>query len=231
MNRKSLWSLTLAGTLLGAVAVGGCARKQVIVGTGTPPPAKVAEAPKPTPKPTPTPPPVTGAKEPAPPEPRRAPEPRPVTAALERIHFDFDKYVLVPAAEEILKKNADYLKQNAGAQITIEGHCDERGTIEYNLALGERRAKTAYQYLMDLGVDPNRMKTVSYGKEMPLDPRPGERGGGPARHLFSRLVCGYGTADRSTAGANRRPAGAGAAIGTVCCRSAVRWAGTGVGTA
>jgi peptidoglycan-associated lipoprotein len=169
MNRNPLWSVTLVGTLLGAVAVGGCARKQVVVGAGAPPPAKVAEAPKPTPMLAPTAPPVAEAKEPAPPEPRRPPEPRPVTAALQRIHFDFDEYVLVPGAEGILKKNAEYLKQNAGVQITIEGHCDERGTVEYNLALGERRAKSAYQYLMDLGVDPNRMKTVSYGEEGPLD--------------------------------------------------------------
>ena len=90
-------------------------------------------------------------------------------AGLQRIHFDFDQSALTPDARDILAKNSKYLEQKAGLRIRIEGHCDERGTTEYNLALGERRAKAAYQYLMDLGVDPNRMNVVSYGEEVPLD--------------------------------------------------------------
>ena len=85
-------------------------------------------------------------------------------------YFDFDQSALTAEARGILDRNAKYLAQKPGARIRIEGHCDERGSTEYNLALGERRAKAAFQYLMDLGVDPNRMTVVSYGKEVPLDP-------------------------------------------------------------
>ncbi|MBI5016106.1 MAG: peptidoglycan-associated lipoprotein Pal [Deltaproteobacteria bacterium] len=92
------------------------------------------------------------------------------TAGMHRIHFDFDQATLTPAAREILGKNANYLRDHVSTRIRIEGHCDERGTTEYNLGLGERRAKTAFQYLMDLGIDPNRMTVVSYGEEVPLDP-------------------------------------------------------------
>lgn len=86
------------------------------------------------------------------------------------INFDYDKYSLRPEAREILKQHADYLAKNRNVNITVEGHCDERGTSEYNLALGERRAKEAIKYLKELGIDAKRMKTVSYGKEQPLDP-------------------------------------------------------------
>jgi peptidoglycan-associated lipoprotein len=86
------------------------------------------------------------------------------------INFDYDKYSLSPEAREILKKHADYLAKNRDVNVTIEGHCDERGTSEYNLALGERRAKEAMKYLKELGVSAKRMKTVSYGKEKPLEP-------------------------------------------------------------
>ncbi|NPU85925.1 MAG: peptidoglycan-associated lipoprotein Pal [Syntrophaceae bacterium] len=90
--------------------------------------------------------------------------------AFENIHFDFDKYNLKPEAREILDKLGEYLKNNREATVLIEGHCDERGTREYNLALGERRAAGAQQYLMDLGIDKARITTISYGEERPLDP-------------------------------------------------------------
>lgn len=86
------------------------------------------------------------------------------------IHFDFDKYDLKPEAREILKGHAAWLTKKAGYTLVIEGNCDERGTTEYNLALGERRANVAMKYLVDLGVDPKIIKTISYGKEKPLDP-------------------------------------------------------------
>ena len=86
------------------------------------------------------------------------------------INFDYDKFSLRPEAREILKKHANYLVKNKDVNVTIEGHCDERGTSEYNLALGERRAKEAMKYLKELGISAKRMKTVSYGKEKPLDP-------------------------------------------------------------
>jgi peptidoglycan-associated lipoprotein len=86
------------------------------------------------------------------------------------INFDYDKFSLRPEAREILKQHADYLAKNKDVNVSIEGHCDERGTSEYNLALGERRATEAMKYLKELGISVKRMKTVSYGKEKPLDP-------------------------------------------------------------
>ena len=88
----------------------------------------------------------------------------------ERIHFEFDKSTLTPAAQDILMKKAEWLRENPDATITIEGNCDERGTNEYNLALGERRAESAKNFLVDLGIAPSRMTTISYGEERPLDP-------------------------------------------------------------
>ena len=81
------------------------------------------------------------------------------------IYFDFDKSDLRPDAREGLQANASYLKSNSNVQVTIEGNCDERGSNEYNLALGKRRAEAAYKYLVDLGVESSRMTTVSYGEE------------------------------------------------------------------
>ncbi len=85
-------------------------------------------------------------------------------------HFDFDKYDIRPGDAEILKENATFLKKYSKVKIQIEGHCDERGTIEYNLALGERRANNTKQYLISLGISSDRISTISYGKERPLDP-------------------------------------------------------------
>jgi peptidoglycan-associated lipoprotein len=90
------------------------------------------------------------------------------------IHFDYDRYSLKSDAREILKKQAAWLANHGTASIIIEGNCDERGTTEYNLALGERRAKEAMKYLIELGIDGKRLKTVSYGKERPLDPEHNE---------------------------------------------------------
>jgi peptidoglycan-associated lipoprotein len=84
------------------------------------------------------------------------------------IHFDFDSAELRDADRQVLTQNADFLKSHAYIKVTVEGHCDERGTVEYNLALGERRARNAYDYLVSLGVPADRLKTVSYGKEIPL---------------------------------------------------------------
>lgn len=92
-------------------------------------------------------------------------------ASLQRIHFDFDEHTLGPAAREILAGNAEHLRSRPEARIRIEGHCDDRGTTEYNLALGERRALSAYQYLRDLGIDSDRMSVLSFGETRPLDDR------------------------------------------------------------
>jgi peptidoglycan-associated lipoprotein len=90
------------------------------------------------------------------------------------IFFDFDKYDLKPEAREVLQKKAQILKDNSVLKIIIAGNCDERGTEEYNLALGERRARAAYEYLVLLGIEAGRMSIVSYGEERPLDPGHGE---------------------------------------------------------
>lgn len=86
------------------------------------------------------------------------------------IHFDFDKYTLKDKARASLQKRAEWLAKNKDVKIVIEGNCDERGTAEYNLALGQRRAEAAVKYLIDLGIDGKRIKAVSYGLERPLDP-------------------------------------------------------------
>ncbi len=91
------------------------------------------------------------------------------TKLLKDIHFDFDRYEVRRGDEEALKENAAWLKKNPKAKIQVEGHCDERGTIEYNLALGERRANYTKQYLVSLGIAADRISTISYGKERPLD--------------------------------------------------------------
>ncbi len=127
-----------------------------------------AEAKKPAapalPPPLPTPPPAPTAPTVAPPPPSAAAE----ESVFPNIHFDFDKSFIRDDAKPILAKVADYLAKNNGAKILIEGHCDERGTAEYNMALGDRRATSAKKYLVGLGVDAARLSTISYGKERPL---------------------------------------------------------------
>lgn len=90
--------------------------------------------------------------------------------ALKDIYFDFDQYLIRTGDREVLQKNANYLLTNKKVKITIEGNCDERGTAEYNMALGFRRADEARNYLANLGVAKKRIKTISYGKEKPVDP-------------------------------------------------------------
>jgi len=147
-------------------------------GKGQPPVAR------PTP---PAPPPSAGATRPAdPPAPMREPippEPLPSDSVagkslddlnrdspLRPIFFEYDSSDVNDAGRTILQANAGVLKKYPSWVITIEGHCDERGTAEYNLALGERRAVAARTYLISLGVDANRLRTVSYGSEFPFDP-------------------------------------------------------------
>jgi peptidoglycan-associated lipoprotein len=87
---------------------------------------------------------------------------------MKTIYFDFDKYNLRDDARNTLDRNAEILRANPDLKITIEGHCDERGTNEYNLALGENRAKAARDYLVRLGIDPSRISIISYGEERPV---------------------------------------------------------------
>ena len=86
----------------------------------------------------------------------------------EHVHFDFDKYDLKPKAMMILDEKAAYLREHPEVRVLIEGHCDERGTNEYNLALGDRRANSAKNYLVRSGVAESRITTISYGEEQPL---------------------------------------------------------------
>jgi peptidoglycan-associated lipoprotein len=109
-----------------------------------------------------------------------APEAKPVmpvetpapaaVSAMKDVNFDFDKYNIRPADAEILKQNADWFRANPGKKVRIEGYCDERGTTEYNLVLGQKRADSSKSYIGNLGVDTKLMETVSYGKEKPIDP-------------------------------------------------------------
>ncbi len=110
----------------------------------------------------------------APPGPKE--QPQPVEAgkeekALNDIHFDLDRYDIKADDASILQKDYNWIKaNNPKGLIVVEGNCDERGTVEYNLALGERRAQAAEKYLVSLGVAKSRMKTISYGKSKPVDP-------------------------------------------------------------
>jgi peptidoglycan-associated lipoprotein len=148
-----------------AVSVGACGKKTP---PAAPPPPPVApEAPPPAPPP--------------PPKPEVAPqvdeyarlhamsaEDIDKMGLLAEVFFDFDKSDIRDSERAALQKDADTLKRFDFLRVTVEGHCDERGTVEYNLALGERRARAAYDYLVSLGVPADRLKTVSYGKEVPV---------------------------------------------------------------
>ncbi len=102
--------------------------------------------------------------EPAPP----APEPKP-ESGLADVFFDFDQYAIRPDAVPVLEENAGFLKDTyKNFSVLIEGHCDERGTVEYNLELGKRRAQAVKDYLVDLGIEESRIQIVSYGKEKPF---------------------------------------------------------------
>jgi peptidoglycan-associated lipoprotein len=95
----------------------------------------------------------------------------PITAAsspLKDVFYEFDSYDLRGNARDVLKGNADWLKSNPSARIEVEGHCDERGTSEYNLALGAKRSQAAKDYLVSLGISPDRISTISYGEEIPV---------------------------------------------------------------
>ncbi len=92
----------------------------------------------------------------------------PASSPLKEIYFEFDQHNLRADARETLKANAAWLKANPSARVQIEGHCDERGTDEYNLALGARRAQAAKDYLVELGIAAGRLSTISYGEEIPV---------------------------------------------------------------
>jgi len=160
--------------LIVAVVFVGCAKRPSMIQASAPAPtggAEVQAAPAPAPPPPPAP--VVAAASPpaptpAPPEARPAPKDFAPVDALKPIHFDFDKYVIRPGDRQILDANAKWLKDNANQLVLIEGHCDERGTNEYNQALGDRRARATMNYLVNQGIQADRISIVSYGEERPI---------------------------------------------------------------
>ncbi len=152
---------------LAALLAAGCAKKPA-PGVAVAPPAPPAEERQVVTQPAPQP--AAGIREQVVSE---APAEAPVLAAakgLQTVYFDYDQYTLTETAQQALAANAAWMKANGGAKVVIEGYCDERGSDEYNLALGDRRAKAAQAYLVSLGVAAGRLSTVSYGEESPVDP-------------------------------------------------------------
>ena len=161
-----------------SLLIGACARRPNIPVVAAPPPtapapAVVAPAPPPPapapvapPAPAPPPPAPVVTAAPAPPPP--APKEFQPNDNVKPIYFDFDKSVIRPGDAKILDASAAWLKSNGSQLLLIEGHADERGTTEYNLALGDRRAKAAMNYLVAQGISADRMTIVSYGEERPV---------------------------------------------------------------
>ena len=131
---------------------------------------------KPKPKVTPPPEVEKPEAEPQPPveEPVVKPEEPEIALDLKTIYFDFDKSNIRPDQRERLIDNAEQLMAYPNVRVLIEGHCDERGTNEYNMSLGERRAKSARDFLISYGIEPTRLEIISYGEERPADPRHNE---------------------------------------------------------
>ena len=168
---KHLRSAAAVLPILGlTLLLAGCPKRPAMTAATAPPPVPPAAAAPPTPAaPAPAPAPVA----PAPVAPPTAVAPAPpkeykANDALKPIYFAFDKSDIRPGDAKVLDATAAYLKANASQLVLIEGHCDERGTNEYNLALGERRAKAAMNYLVSNGVEAGRITTISYGKERPV---------------------------------------------------------------
>ncbi|MFA7074187.1 MAG: peptidoglycan-associated lipoprotein Pal [Endomicrobiaceae bacterium] len=109
-------------------------------------------------------------------------------SALSTIYFSLDSSNVGAEALDTLKANSNFLKNNPKVNIVIEGHCDERGTTEYNLALGQRRAVKVKEYYVQLGIAPNRIATVSYGEEMPADKRSNEAGWAKNRRAETKVI-------------------------------------------
>lgn len=154
MDRKAM-KVMAAGILAFAVVVSGCSRKQVETDADrdrTPPPVVQDETPQET----------------VDPDAARREREAAYASIGEMIFFDFDRSELKEDARETLRRKAETLRRFPEIAVRIEGHADERGTVEYNLALGERRAEAARTYLIDLGIDPDRLTTISYGEERPL---------------------------------------------------------------
>lgn len=171
MTRKTNALMVLA--LLVTVVVGACSKKTPPVARPMPPPAAGNTTPPPAPPPPPSP---VAEPVPVPPMPvedtigSKSLDDLNRESPLNPLFFEVDSSDVSADGQQVLQANAAVLKKFPTWQITIEGHCDETGTAEYNLALGERRALAARSYLVSLGIPADKIKTVSYGKEFPFDP-------------------------------------------------------------
>jgi peptidoglycan-associated lipoprotein len=157
--RTTLRTLALVAVAAIALGAAGCAKKA----TQAPPTPAPTPGGTTTPTPTPTP---GGTTTPT--TPTSGADPATVVRSLQTVFFALDSWALDDGARGALDANARVLRDNPGVSVTIEGHCDERGTVEYNLALGERRAESVRQYLVDAGIGQGRMAVVSFGKERPV---------------------------------------------------------------
>lgn len=142
---------------------------------------------EPTPTPSETPPPATETA-PRGPTPGSAEDFR--VSVGDRVFYGYDRFDLTPEARSVLERQAAWLRQYPNVRVLVAGNCDERGTREYNLALGARRAAAARDYLVSLGVDGARIETVSYGKERPLDARSNEEAWSVNRNAHTQIVSG-----------------------------------------
>jgi len=184
-QRTGVRIFCMIGLLAGSLALFGCPKRpEVIQAAPAPagPAAAAVPAPPPTPAPSPPPAPAPPPQRivetpvvPPPPAPAPAPvapapplPPAPAPPPLKDVFFDFDRSAIRDEQKAALNDNAGWLKANSGAKIILEGHCDERGTAEYNLALGERRAKAVKDYLVGTGIAADRISTISYGEERPF---------------------------------------------------------------
>jgi peptidoglycan-associated lipoprotein len=174
MQRRSATQVAVVFVLMMALVMGACGKKKspVVRPMPEPPPPAVTPAPPP-----PTPPQPVTEQPIVPPEPvaEASISAKPLDelnkeGLLKPVFFEYDAAELSSDAQQTLDQDAALLKEHPTWVITIEGHCDERGTAEYNLALGERRAVAARTYLVSLGIAADRLHTVSYGKEFPFDP-------------------------------------------------------------
>jgi peptidoglycan-associated lipoprotein len=169
-------SLLVMPLLIVALFLVGCPKRPATTAASAPAPAPPPVMAPPAPSPgatSPSTPPAPSTAAPATPTPAApaqppAPSEFAENPALKDIYFDFDKYDIRPNDAKILDDNASWLKSNGNMLVLIEGHCDERGTNEYNLALGERRAKATMNYLVTQGIQANRITIISYGEERPV---------------------------------------------------------------
>lgn len=184
MKGTSSWKWAVLALSVAALIATGCAKKQTVKSEGTQGAPGAASAPSVGEAPV--------KEAPPPPGPLASTAEAGVAVTEEKpsqfddVRFDFDKSELTEAGRRTSQVVADYMKKNPKAKLLVEGHCDERGTAEYNMALGERRATAVMTYLVSLGVPKAVLSTVSFGKEKPLDP--GHNDGAWAKNRRAHFV-------------------------------------------